>query len=225
MNRTDRLLAILIELQRRQTVTAQSLAEKFETSIRTIYRDMDALNESGVPIYSMPGHGYSLMDGYFLPHSAYAEEAVTLLLGGDYIEKTFTSSFSVHARSAKRNLKLFSLLINKKAQELRETFRFLSPIFSHQQSEQEKLENQLLLLQESIQKNKLSLFLSETERNYKNKADRSSLWLSQYFRNLVHRCPLFTSKTNTQFSFRSNGYITARTRILYKAERFFFTKL
>ncbi len=67
MNRTDRLLAILIELQRRQTVTAQSLAEKFETSIRTIYRDMDALNESGVPIYSMPGHGYSLMDGYFLP--------------------------------------------------------------------------------------------------------------------------------------------------------------
>ena len=67
MNRTDRLLAILIELQRKQTVTAQSLAEKFETSIRTIYRDMDALNESGVPIYSMPGHGYSLMDGYFLP--------------------------------------------------------------------------------------------------------------------------------------------------------------
>lgn len=115
MNRTDRLLAILIELQRRQTVTAQSLAEKFETSIRTIYRDMDALNESGVPIYSMPGHGYSLMDGYFLPPIQLTpEEAVTLLLGGDYIEKTFTSSFSVHARSAKRNLKLFSLLINKR---------------------------------------------------------------------------------------------------------------
>ena len=66
MNRTDRLLVILIELQRRQTVTAQSLAEKFETSIRTIYRDMDAL-ECGVPLFAMPGHGYSLMDGYFLP--------------------------------------------------------------------------------------------------------------------------------------------------------------
>ncbi len=126
----------------------------------------------------------------------------------------------------KRNLKLFSPADQqKKAQELRETFRFLSPIFSHQQSEQEKLENQLLLLQESIQKRTSYLFfLSETERNYKNKADRSSLWLSQYFRNLVHRCPLFTSKTNTQFSFRSNGYITARTRILYKAERFFLYK-
>ena len=66
MNRTDRLLAILIELQRRQTVT-KSLAEKFETSIRTIYRDMDALSECGVPLFAMPGHGYSLMDGYFLP--------------------------------------------------------------------------------------------------------------------------------------------------------------
>ncbi|MDG2659096.1 HTH domain-containing protein, partial [Vibrio parahaemolyticus] len=154
MNRTDRLLAILIELQRRQTVTAQSLAEKFETSIRTIYRDMDALNESGVPIYSMPGHGYSLMDGYFLPPIQLTpEEAVTLLLGGDYIEKTFTSSFSVHARSAKEKLEIvLPADQQKKAQELRETFRFLSPIFSHQQSEQEKLENQLLLLQESIQK-------------------------------------------------------------------------
>ncbi len=53
MNRTDRLLAILIELQRRQTVTAKSLAEKFETSIRTIYRDMDALSECGVPHFSL----------------------------------------------------------------------------------------------------------------------------------------------------------------------------
>ncbi|HDR7468313.1 YafY family transcriptional regulator [Bacillus toyonensis] len=153
MNRTDRLLAILIELQRRQTVTAQSLTEKFETSIRTIYRDMDALNESGVPIYSMPGYGYSLMDGYFLPPIQLTpEEAVTLLLGGDYIEKTFTSSFSVHARSAKEKLEVILPTDQKKKVEgLRGTFRFLSPIFSNQQAEQEKLENQLFLLQEAIQ--------------------------------------------------------------------------
>ncbi|HDX9657607.1 helix-turn-helix transcriptional regulator [Bacillus toyonensis] len=153
MNRTDRLLAILIELQRRQTVTAQSLAEKFETSIRTIYRDMDALNESGVPIYSMPGYGYSLMDGYFLPPIQLTpEEAVTLLLGGDYIEKTFTSSFSAHAQSAKEKLEVILPTDQKKKVEgLRGTFRFLSPIFSNQQAEQEKLENQLFLLQEAIQ--------------------------------------------------------------------------
>ncbi|WP_454015949.1 helix-turn-helix transcriptional regulator [Bacillus sp. Marseille-Q7846] len=154
MNRTDRLLAILIELQRKQTVTAKSLAEKFETSIRTIYRDMDALNESGVPIYSMTGYGYSLMDGYFLPPIQLTpEEAFTLLLGGDYIEKTFTSSFSVHAQSAKEKLEVvLPADQQKKARELRGTFRFLSPIFSQQQPEQEKLENQLILLQESILK-------------------------------------------------------------------------
>ncbi|MGG0152450.1 helix-turn-helix transcriptional regulator [Bacillus mycoides] len=154
MNRTDRLLAILIELQRKQTVTAQSLAEKFETSIRTIYRDMDALSESGVPLFAMPGHGYSLMDGYFLPPiQLTSEEAVTLLLGGDYIEKTFNSSFSVHARSAKEKLEVvLPTDQQQKARELRGTFRFLSPIFSNQQAEQEKLESQLFLLQEAIQR-------------------------------------------------------------------------
>lgn len=153
MNRTDRLLAILIELQRKQTVTAQSLAGKFETSIRTIYRDMDALSESGVPIFAMPGHGYSLMDGYFLPPIQLTpEEAVTLLLGGDYIEKTFTSSFSAHAQSAKEKLEIILPTDQKKKVEgLRGTFRFLSPIFSNQQAEQDKLENQLFLLQEAIQ--------------------------------------------------------------------------
>ncbi|PGM66077.1 transcriptional regulator [Bacillus cereus] len=154
MNRMDRLLAILIELQRKQTVTAHSLAKKFETSKRTIYRDMGALSESGVPIFSMPGHGYSLMDGYFLPPIQLTpEEAVTLLLGGDYIEKTFTSSFSVHAQSAKEKLEVvLPTDQQKKIEELRETFRFLSPIFSHQQPGREKLENLLFLLQESIQK-------------------------------------------------------------------------
>ncbi|WP_144509101.1 helix-turn-helix transcriptional regulator [Bacillus mycoides] len=154
MNRTDRLLAILIELQRKQTVTAQSLAEKFETSIRTIYRDMGALSEAGVPLFAMPGHGYSLMDGYFLPPIQLTpEEAVTLLLGGDYIEKTFNSSFSVHARSATEKLEvILPTDQQKKVEGLRGAFRFLSPIFSNQQAEQEKLESQLFLLQEAIQR-------------------------------------------------------------------------
>ena len=109
----------------------------------------------------MPGHGYSLMDGYFLPPIQLTpEEAVTLLLGGDYIEKTFTSSFSVHAQSAKEKLEVvLSTDQKKKVEELRGTFRFLSPIFSHQQPEREQLENQLFLLQESIQKEQATSFL------------------------------------------------------------------
>lgn len=48
MNRTDRLLAIVLELQSRKIVRAEELAERFETSVRTIYRDMQALSEANV---------------------------------------------------------------------------------------------------------------------------------------------------------------------------------
>lgn len=153
MNRTDRLLAILIELQRKQVVTAHMLAEKFETCKRTIYRDMQALSESGIPIFSIPGQGYSLMDGYFLPPIQFKpEEAVSLLLGSDYVEKNFDSHFSIHAKSAKE--KLESILPSEQQtqiENLKGTFRFLSGTFPHQKCNPEQLENQLILLQEAIQ--------------------------------------------------------------------------
>ena len=47
MNRTDRLLAIVLELQARGAARAQDLADHFETSKRTIYRDIEALCEAG----------------------------------------------------------------------------------------------------------------------------------------------------------------------------------
>src|SRR6266542_843346 len=67
MNRTDRLLAIVLELQAKKQVRAEDLADTFEVTKRTIYRDIQALDESGVPIVAIPGQGYSLVEGYFLP--------------------------------------------------------------------------------------------------------------------------------------------------------------
>jgi predicted DNA-binding transcriptional regulator YafY len=68
MRRVDRLMAILIALQQRAE-TAQSLADRFEISKRTILRDMQALSEMGVPLYSMTGPkgGFRLMEGFQLP--------------------------------------------------------------------------------------------------------------------------------------------------------------
>ncbi|WP_459500657.1 helix-turn-helix transcriptional regulator [Bacillus sp. C1] len=174
MNRTDRLLAILIELQRTQIVTAKSLAEKFEICKRTVYRDMQALSESGVPIFSMPGQGYSLMDGYFLPPiQLKPEEAVTLLLGSDYVEKNFDSTFSQHAKSAKEKLDvILPPEQQKKMKELRGTFRFLSGTFPHQKPEQEQLEKQLFLLQEAIQAGQCVSF-SYRKPNQSNKTKRT----------------------------------------------------
>jgi len=60
--RADRLLAIILLLQKRKLVTAKELSEQLELSERTIYRDIDALSSSGIPVYAMRGQfgGFAL---------------------------------------------------------------------------------------------------------------------------------------------------------------------
>jgi predicted DNA-binding transcriptional regulator YafY len=64
----DRLLAITMLLLNRKRVSAKELAERFEVSLRTVYRDVEAINQSGIPIISYTGSsgGYEIMDRYRL---------------------------------------------------------------------------------------------------------------------------------------------------------------
>ncbi|GIO68886.1 YafY family protein [Paenibacillus sp. JTLBN-2024] len=127
MNRTDRLLAIVLELQSRKIVRAEELAERFETSVRTIYRDMQALSEANVPVVGAPGQGYSLMEGYFLPPvSLTAAEAVALLLGAEFVQKKLEPNYGIHAASA--NAKIEAVLpqpVRAEAGRIRATMRLL----------------------------------------------------------------------------------------------------
>ncbi|MGW9127154.1 helix-turn-helix transcriptional regulator [Paenibacillus chitinolyticus] len=66
--RLDRMLGITMELLTRKRVTATELAARFEVSIRTIYRDVDLINQAGIPVASFTGTdgGFELMNGFFL---------------------------------------------------------------------------------------------------------------------------------------------------------------
>lgn len=88
MNRVDRLFAILLKLQNQHRLRAQDLAEAFAVSKRTIYRDLNALSEMGVPIISLPGEGFELMDTFFLPPVLFtADEAGALFLGARMLHR------------------------------------------------------------------------------------------------------------------------------------------
>src|SRR6185503_11803203 len=90
MNRVDRLLAVILFLQSRRVTTAEQMARHFELSVRTIYRDLAALAEIGVPIAAEAGVGYTIMKGYHLPPVNFTTEEANALVTGGMLVGQFT---------------------------------------------------------------------------------------------------------------------------------------
>lgn len=94
MNRLSRLTAILTQLHTKRLLTATTLAVKFDVSVRTIYRDIRALEQAGVPIITEDGKGYTLMEGYKIPPIMFSEnQANALILAEQLVLTTKDTSF------------------------------------------------------------------------------------------------------------------------------------
>jgi len=106
MNRIDRLFGILVLLQSKKYVPAELISEKFGISVRTVYRDIKALNETGVPVSFENGRGYFIVQGYFLPPVSFTpEEANALVLMENFTLRFADRSIQEHYTNALTKIK------------------------------------------------------------------------------------------------------------------------
>ena len=117
MNRIDRLFGIMTMLQSKKYVTADKIAEKFDISVRTVYRDIKALSEQGIPVSFEQPKGYFIVQGYFLPPVAFnTDEANALLLMESVVHGFTDKSIQTHYSSALSKIK--AVLKNSQKEKL-----------------------------------------------------------------------------------------------------------
>jgi len=105
MRRADRLFQIIQLLRVRRLTTAADLAQELEISTRTVYRDVQDLLESGVPIEGEAGVGYRLRKGYELPAMTFTvDELEALVLGGRMVEAWADPDLGVAVRGAMKKI-------------------------------------------------------------------------------------------------------------------------
>ena len=106
MNRIDRLFGILTQLQSKKHVPAEKIAERFKISVRTVYRDIKALNEQGIPVSFEQSKGYFIVNGFFIPPVAFnSDEANALLLMESVVYAFTDKSIQTHYTNAVEKIK------------------------------------------------------------------------------------------------------------------------
>ncbi len=94
MDQLSRLISVLTLLKSKRVLTARELSKKFDISIRTIYRDIRKLENAGVPVITLEGVGYTLMDGYSVAPVQFTErQANSLITAHHLVKQTKDSSF------------------------------------------------------------------------------------------------------------------------------------
>ncbi|MBO6574610.1 MAG: YafY family transcriptional regulator [Rhodothermales bacterium] len=139
MNRTERLFALVLLLQNRPNMSSRDLSEHFGVSRRTVFRDLRALTESGVPLTYAEEGGYEILEGYQLPPLMLtAREAATLLMGTEFMK--LQSDASIRTDADQVGLKIRSVLpreVREYIDRLREK-TVLDPYWIHAAQEEAK---------------------------------------------------------------------------------------
>ncbi|MEQ9098995.1 MAG: YafY family protein [Imperialibacter sp.] len=106
MNRIDRLFGVVTYIQSRKYTSLQQLAEKFDKSERTVFRDLRAISDMGLPLGFEPNKGYFITDGYFLPPVSFTnEEANALILMASLADQFTDKSIISHSKTAVEKVK------------------------------------------------------------------------------------------------------------------------
>jgi len=129
MNRIDRLFGILTLLQSRKYLSTDKIAGQFGISIRTVYRDIKALQEQGIPVGFEQHKGYYIVQGYFLPPVSFnSEEANALLLMERFLDGFADRSISNHYTAALNKVKAVLRTAQKeKLESLNENIKLQLP--------------------------------------------------------------------------------------------------
>lgn len=148
MDRINRLIATVLLLQRKKRLRAEDIADYFSISVRTVYRDVDALCAAGIPIAGEAGYGYSLEGEHLAPVMFTEEEAGTLLMGAEFVRHLTDESLQQHLQSAL--VKVQSVLPGEKREHF-ERLRHSVSVFTRPAAFREELGSDILsVLQQAI---------------------------------------------------------------------------
>lgn len=128
MTQLSRLISILTLLKSKRLLTATELADRYQVSIRTIYRDIRKLEEAGIPVYTIEGRGYSLMDHYTVAPVQFSEKQANALITAQHIiNQSKDASFVENFNEALIKIKsVFRSSIQEKSELLHDKIHVLN---------------------------------------------------------------------------------------------------
>jgi predicted DNA-binding transcriptional regulator YafY len=164
MNRVDRLMGILTVLQSHKFVMAEKIASKFEISVRTVYRDIKALIEIGIPVSFETNRGYFIVQGYFLPPVSFtSNEANALILMTSLAERFADKSMAKHSANGLQKIRAVLRQADKeRSEQWSDRIKVLNP---------HRLENNYLTeIQDAIiSKTTLQIAYTDSEKRSTNR--------------------------------------------------------